>query len=757
MSDIQEFSELIAKITDLASESETYRNLQANLKALNEKIMPLMNPGPNGWALLTNEQRNELLEGYTQVGTSIQEYLREVQQQGPDHPNAKTNQNVSEMVNALAGFVREDTQMLRQYDPSEEPKSLPTLYEEARTVTLQPNGKQLQRMGGQLSSRIPVTIELNGKKVSGVFTRKETYDPAGTFNRIMQNAIPLIPARNREEGAALLNGLLNSDKQFKDPGPDVALDELGTNKGKVLAFMHNVLSVDQDGAYSINKDNLAKAIGYLSGKTAGQVKNILGSKALEQLSHKLINGEIVVNGNAKLPENANIGIRNVAMYRTAQLFGVPEVVCRSVPMKIKVGDQVVEGTFMEKADGIDVKNVNKTPYAIDRRPMDKCKGEGLRKAADLQVLDFICGNIDRHGANMFYQVTLNGKYRGVQGIDNDTSFGRLIPTKRQNRLLPVHQLQLVSAEMADKIMNTSDDQLRMTLHGLIEPECIDAAIQRLHMVQNQIGLSKNISNGTVLKADKNLPIIPIEKGNWGSPSVNKLLTHFPFAGTFRIVYSNMNNMAMRQNSILKDHPKFGTEVGSENRATEGGAFAQYDKSNQMIALMKGVTGVRGTSPNFEAMRQAVQDYRDYEAKLIMRMKAAKEKVKNGSTEIEDIRDQRINARDMQEMRKKLERIKETSGQYRDNKLQEVGSIDRANKYQRNRIETADLIYEFANKSLELSAEEKKTLNANQRRTTEDVIRQQSKAAEQKKDPEAKNQPEPEGPKAKQQNMISPDH
>ena len=749
MADYEDLKQLIENLqnTQIAPKSETYRKLQENLKTLNEKIAPLMMPGPDGWELLTDEKRGELLTGYTEIGTAIQEYLREVAALGPNHPDAEVHANVAQMVGALAGFVREDAAMLRQYDPVEDPKSLPTLFEEARTVTLEPNNRELSTVGAAMSTRIPMTINLNGQKMEGVFTQKQTYDPAATFNKIIDNAIRLIPPGNREEGAQILKGLLTSNRSFQNPGSSVYEGEQNTPKGKTLAFMNQILHKDENGAYGIEPDKLLKAIKTLTpGTSTRGLYNTLGPNAVDYLCDGLVNADIIMNGAAGIPEHADIGIRNVAMYRTAQLFGIPEVVCRAVPMKIKIGDQVVEGTFMQKADGIDAKNPVVTDNAVDRRPLDGYDPEGLRKAADLQILDFITGNIDRHGANMFYQVNLQGKFCGVQGIDNDMSFGLFIPDKKsQGHLLPPHKLRLISKEMADKINNISDDQLRMTLHGLIEPNCIEAAIKRLHMVQNQMGKVNALEANNQKKSTNNL-ITPVEKGKWGSPEVLKLLNKHKDGVFGKIIY-NMPRIAAMQHPALKNHPKFGTEVGNRNRATEGGAFAQYDKAHLMAGMMKRVTNWRGSSPNFENMRQAVEEYKEFQANLIMRMKQAKQNVKNGSLDEEDIANQRISYKDLEMMKDKLQKIKDTAGIYKNEKLASIGGdIRRAKPYQRRRMETADLIFKFADESLQLTNEEQKTVGSNQRRTMEELVRanksrQQAQAGQQEAGQQAESAPQ----------------
>ena len=49
----------------------------------------------------------------------------------------------------------------------------------------------------------------------------------------------------------------------------------------------------------------------------------------------------------------------------------------------------------------------------------------------MQIMDFLSGNVDRHGGNMTYKVDDNGKIVGAVAFDNDTSFG-VIPVDRED-------------------------------------------------------------------------------------------------------------------------------------------------------------------------------------------------------------------------------------------------------------------------------------------------------------------------------------
>ena len=57
-----------------------------------------------------------------------------------------------------------------------------------------------------------------------------------------------------------------------------------------------------------------------------------------------------------------------------------------------------------------------TPEKIQNSPFLK------KDIANLQILDWLCGNPDRHFHNIFYKFDEAGNVTGVVGIDNDLSF-----------------------------------------------------------------------------------------------------------------------------------------------------------------------------------------------------------------------------------------------------------------------------------------------------------------------------------------------
>ena len=196
-----------------------------------------------------------------------------------------------------------------------------------------------------------------------------------------------------------------------------------------------------------------------------------------------------------------IDLRNVAMSEVGDVLGVPKLLARSTTARAEVDGQIVDGIFMDTAEGVDLRNAE-PGTRLTRITAEQAKKvyntEGLKDLADLQILDYICLNQDRHQKNMFYRFqnldSDNPIFLGVQGIDNDFSFGVKIPAVDQqyNRLPPLNSIKLISETMAAKLREPGlMEQIaeKMRRNGLSE-ESIQAARKRLELVQNRLKSKK---------------------------------------------------------------------------------------------------------------------------------------------------------------------------------------------------------------------------------------------------------------------------
>jgi hypothetical protein len=191
--------------------------------------------------------------------------------------------------------------------------------------------------------------------------------------------------------------------------------------------------------------------------------------------------------------DANIDKRNAAMSAVTSLVGKPNLLAKSETMILMQNGKAVSGTFMENAVGKDAFHLSEDD------PMREYDGdvydnhEVFADIAAMQALDYICGNIDRHEGNMFYQFgDVNGKTKliGITGIDNDLSFGLTPATTKKNVgnvWIQPEQFGVLDAATAQRILAIEKSTLQSTLSGYrLSLKEINAAWERTAHLQEKI-------------------------------------------------------------------------------------------------------------------------------------------------------------------------------------------------------------------------------------------------------------------------------
>ena len=181
----------------------------------------------------------------------------------------------------------------------------------------------------------------------------------------------------------------------------------------------------------------------------------------------------------------------------ADLLGCPNVVTRARPMVvIDENGTEIEGTFVMETKGCRLDNVPEDQHLahVGAYSMQGTDGSAYRDIADLQVLDYICGNPNRSKEKLGYQFVGKGEAEmpyvaGIQGLDNEGSFGLLVPEEgRQVGSLPaLDNLRAVSRSTYERVMALDPATLKYALRGfgLSEKE-LDAAGKRLTQLQGAL-------------------------------------------------------------------------------------------------------------------------------------------------------------------------------------------------------------------------------------------------------------------------------
>ena len=178
----------------------------------------------------------------------------------------------------------------------------------------------------------------------------------------------------------------------------------------------------------------------------------------------------------------NYGARSVAMYRIDQLLGA-NVTARA---EFAVHDGRL-GTVLETAKGKRAADVN---WALSGAHQQQLGAGSVatddpilqRSMNKLQLLDVICGQLDRHMGNWMIETDEQGRLKGVTGIDLDMAFGSGMTTPDQRGVPDAHNYMglpsLVDAEFGQRLLQIKESDIRAALKGLLADAEVEATVSR---------------------------------------------------------------------------------------------------------------------------------------------------------------------------------------------------------------------------------------------------------------------------------------
>ena len=364
-------------------------------------------------------------------------------------------------------------------------------------VNVDIGNQQVGRVGANLSSRMPVGfVDESGNLVKGFFTQNEAVNGFEIF----KNRFSLIYDNPKNEKYKPIYELMTQSAAksgFKTTYFEWCR-ELGLSD-KYIEDRDNSINIlgDRNGS---TVDSRNKFIEYLQ-------KNGISGELLDAekdtksfwnyISHVLdtsrsglrlqgVHTEIQRQG-----LNSSINKRNNAMYDYAELLGFKDLICKSSSMTVIKGGKKLEGTFMVNAKGTDHTKWDPRLKKMGNRKIE-FSGSAIRDLSNLQVMDYLCANIDRHPGNMFYELDYSDPkkltIKGIQGIDNDASFGQYEHKQRTKGFYsPLVDIKYMDSELVDKIMNLKPEDIdaKIRLAGLTSGE-IQAAHDRLADLQQKI-------------------------------------------------------------------------------------------------------------------------------------------------------------------------------------------------------------------------------------------------------------------------------
>lgn len=700
--------------------------------------------------LMTKDSLKDLMWLHQQIGKAAEGVFRE-----------NADPNVIRIVKRITSLAAGNHRAMLLYEPEKGLKTLPALLAEARTVTVDTRGAALKnKMSGEMSSRQPITfLDNKGQEHTGLFTPKSQENHWEALKaKLASIASPL-----KEPAKSIVAGLADRfDQKAREPGGQpLDEDKLHTIHAMLMMTMEDPEQPDvpvPEKLCSVIEQLFPEELG---GRKASKVlgANVV-NKICDALGEKL--GPGIVHTIAKIPDGSRIDSRNSAMSAVADLLNISGVIARSRPMTLIGPDgKEVEGTFMAEATGMDIKNLPEDAQHVSGKSVQKKNaGDALsiskacKQISDLQVLDFLCGNVDRHRGNLLYQFDENHKLCGVQGIDNDCSFGVLEPSAEQGvkEMTCLNGMNAISESTYNAVMNLTPEALRFTLRGFgLSEQELQAAGRRLETMQEKLRedraaydeFDEQIQNKEVFqgeyaecyKPEYKTQFIPgrirvikeTERGNeWGKIKYSQL-------AAYRIVedeegkrikdplnlYGSVEASVSQMATDLKEQKKAyqslksSVAIGSDNRALPEAQAKEATKARKMAEMLQKRTTQGRSSPQYDAMLEAVEEYALFQLQLRRRIEAARKERSDPDAPYESI----VTTQDIQRMRELSRKVKDSSQAYLTHK---GGGLHIG--YTAKRIEAAKLALEMGEQGAKLRTEELDIAEHNEKLALEEVNR-----------------------------------
>lgn len=378
-----------------------------------------------------------------------------------------------DILNGLDEMLDGDLTALQNHDVSKNPeKNLDAVLQEKRGLTADVRGKQVASVGQGVSARM--VLEADGTK--GVFTEDYKIE---TVEKTLQNISSDYPMVRDLFGyfKEKSNVLVMLDvMNFKD-AKELEDKINNRNTGKKDIYVNDLLETLED--------QVPHLVDFRSKEFIRQFSEAV-------FRYSAVKSARIGASSAHIGEGKNIPRRNAAMTMVADRLGLSGLTAHSKFMTVQTDKGPKKGVFMEWAEGLDV-----AQKVSDRKDLPELNGKKvsftspdvIKSASDLQALDYICGNTDRHHGNVMYQFEeRNGVMTlvGIQGFDNDTSFGNLTAEKGENYLAGPDSMRVMKKSTAESILRMTKEELSYSLYGLVEADEIDMAWKRTQILQDKI-------------------------------------------------------------------------------------------------------------------------------------------------------------------------------------------------------------------------------------------------------------------------------
>ena len=274
-------------------------------------------------------------------------------------------------------------------------------------------------------------------------------------------------------------------------------------------------------------EELARVINRYAGE--GDEKRNKWAKFVNKFTKAHVTQEAASNQVLNVQIGADMTARNYAAERVAELFGLKGLIVRNREAAVvdENGNRK-QGFVMDKAKGKQAAEV--ATFAVEKGYQMLFTEEAQKNLLNLQILDNIVGQIDRHMGNYFLDYVQDDEKKTitihqVTGIDNDFAFGlsELLGGHNTGSVFDWDKKKntgkyypgMIDIKMYESLMAISPELLVVNLEGVIEKKYLEALKKRYESARKAIREAK-------LEADQNGIDFFRTKSGWGQETQTQL-------------------------------------------------------------------------------------------------------------------------------------------------------------------------------------------------------------------------------------------
>lgn len=452
-----------------------FEGLRASVQSLSELSASLLRPGEDGRSQVLSAQSREDLKHAYQAVINTAAAFRSFAEDDPNLAQARAQaEKISRLaardMNILTGARGADALTLAQ------------VYER-RSPTLDVSNVKAQTVGSVTSQRLAFQIPVgNGKVLDGFFTPEQPLPSAEDERAALWQRI----VKASPDAARAVRLMEEKSGSFRDHENQQITGLWAWQKKQKMKTL-------DCREYDHRYDSFLLEAG-LSSAQIDRITNKSFSDAIDDyvLGQAQIRTRNILTGEMDIKPGDPMELRNGAMSAVADALGIGALLAASRPITLTKNGKAVRGIFMERAVGSDLNHPGENDPILEMSADTPLSPKALRELASIHVLDFICGNVDRHCGNLLYQFKRDESNKvvldGVQGIDNDLSFMACSAEKgiTATQML-AEELQTMPQSLAERVLLLDPGFLKCSLREFRLPEDqLDRAAERLGVVQERI-------------------------------------------------------------------------------------------------------------------------------------------------------------------------------------------------------------------------------------------------------------------------------